>query len=140
MKHLFLILFSFLSSSLCFGQDTKQKVYYLADTINVGPSNRILNIEKEAIFVCYVFYCRSIEANQYRYPAFIYSVNRSKTMRFSKRPKYKYLSWMELEKMLYDKGQDFDKFYDLEIVEKLPNRTYKKNKVNLSIVNLAITY
>ncbi|MBE9601954.1 hypothetical protein [Pedobacter sp. MC2016-24] len=61
-------------------------------------------------------------------------------MRFSKRPKYKYLLWMELEKILYEKGQDFDKFYDLEIVEKLPNRTYKKNKVNLSIVNTAITY
>ena len=140
MKQIFLIIsIIFINVTVACAQGSQENIYYLADTANVGASTRILSIEREGKFNGYVFYCRCISKNEHVYPAFIYDVNQSQNKTFSKLPDERYLSWKELEDLLYQKQQNFDNFYSLEIVEKLPDGTFKKNKVKLVIIKTVTT-
>ena len=139
MKILLIITSLVLSAAASRAQSTPHSVYYLADTASASPSNSILSIGREAQFKGYLFYCRCIKNNEYVYPAFVYDVTKAKTETFSELPKYKYLSWKQLEDMLYQQQQGFDKFYSLEVVEKMPDGTYEKNKVRLTVIKTVST-
>jgi len=132
--------FLVLLSSRTYSQSSQKDVYYLADTLDLDPLNKILSIEREGNFDVYVFLCRCLKCKEHSYQAFIYDLKKAKTDRFLQLPSHKYLSWKELENMLYEKQTNFDGFYSLHIVERLPDGTYKRNKVRLAIVKNWVTH
>jgi hypothetical protein len=118
-------------SSLTYGQ--KKQLYFLADTINTNKLNRYFEISNEGKAIqYYMFYCKCIAPYKQNI-IFIYRPNITKPMVSDKLPNYHYSSWMELSNLFSDKGKGFNDFFELFIVEALPNKKFMTNRVNLFI-------
>ncbi|WP_256007483.1 hypothetical protein [Pedobacter deserti] len=148
MKTLIALLgFSLLACSSLYAQAQAQEeeVYYFVDTINVNPANRVVSIgmtgppggNRQRY---YTVHCRCLTKNEYVYPMFYHPIDRRQPeVKLKDLPTGRYLSWKELENGLYKHQQNFDSFYALTIVEKLPDGMYIKNKVRLFIVKQVVT-
>ncbi len=135
MKISLLLFITFLSSIIGASVQAQQKVYYLVDTIDVSPNNRIVSIGLEnggsRQKRYYQFFCRCIKKHKYLYPIFQYTIPRGEIKFYDKPPVGRYLSWKELESALHDHQENFDGFYLLTIVEKQPNSQFIQNEVRL---------
>jgi len=140
MKCLILNILLLTSAGLLYGQSKKQEVYYLADTLSANASNNILTIDKEGPLYGYLFHCRCIKENNAFYVGFVYDMRKATPEKFSQLPQHKYLSWKELENMLYEKQRQFDLHFSLHIVEKLPDGSFMKNEVRLLFPNGRVTH
>jgi hypothetical protein len=114
----------------------KKEIYFLADTINVSPQNRILEIGKEGNGFYYMFFCQCLPPydNGYK-PSFGFL--RKNEDRISEvastKPNFSYLSWKALSQLIAKEKYDFDKKYDFHITELLPGNKYQTNKVKMTI-------
>jgi|GEM_PF-997691 len=133
IKNLSIISLFFLTKA-GFTQEKKQ-LYFLADTINVSPENRILEIGKEGAGYYYLFYCQCLPPYGYGYNlSFGYlDKNNEFSKTTLKKPNFQYISWKELSKIITKTKQKFDTEYDFYITELMPNNKYKTNKVKLVI-------
>lgn len=127
-----LLFFSFFFSGKKSIAQEKIKVYFLADTINISPENRILSIDDEGPYHGFLFFCKCIPVTGSESPrAFIYRSDRDPGEITIHRPSYNYISWKDLAEMLYKQKLKFDLKYDLYITEVLPDKRFKTNQVNL---------
>jgi hypothetical protein len=132
MKKLILIIFLLFSLNYAFAQDTRPKLYFLADTINVAKNHRVLHIETVSSFeYSFIFYCKC--AAPYKsYVSFFYLNDKKKPRStvVSQKPDYPYISFKELMDLVNKHHRFFNENYDLFITELLPDRKYKTTKVN----------
>lgn len=64
---------------------------------------------------------------------FVYRPLRNKPVYTDIITPYQFTPWSELSDLLSQKGQQFDVFYELFMVEPLPDRKFMVNRVNLFI-------
>lgn len=132
MKKIFLIgLFSVLANNV-FSQKTGNKIYFLADTINISKENRFLKIETISFFEHhFIFYCKCTPPYK-NYVRFVY-INK-KGVKLSEivsiKPNYSYVSFKELMDIVALNHIYFDDNYELYITEALPGNKYRTNKVS----------
>lgn len=112
-------------SSSVFSQD--KKIYFLADTINVSKENQLLEIGTEGPFKYFTFFCSCIPSDKGNI-GFKYSL-RSEDKILTKKPDFNYVSWEYLSSVFSKAGKNFDRQYDLIIVEVLPGKKYRVNPV-----------
>ena len=123
------------TNSTAFAQTAENNLYFLADTLNVPKGQRILGINERDFNLYeneYVFFCKCIAPHKDNL-AFSYintNKNRKENM-LSKKPNYKYISWKDLVLLIEKYQNNFDKVYNLYIVEVLPRNRYKTNLVKL---------
>jgi hypothetical protein len=118
----------------------KKEVYFLADTINVSPQNRILEIGKESTlgdtaFYC-SFYCQCLPPYDKGYKpgfSFLRKPGDRASIVVSIKPDVFYISWKELSQLIAKEKYDFDKKYDFYITEVLPGNKYQTDKVKMTI-------
>lgn len=127
-----MIFASFTASSQSKGRET---IYFLADTINAAKDNRVLSIETEAQkFVVYEFFCKCMP--DYESNVSLYYEKPKEESLFNKKPDLKYISWRDLSNLFAKHANRFDGFYQLEIIEVLPNGKFLRNKVKLAMQHI----
>jgi hypothetical protein len=114
------------------GQEKRKSIYFLADTINVNPNNRIVEIGKEDPISYYSFHCKCIEPYKSDV-SLTYNYKERHTDTLSKKPDYKFISWKDFSGILTKEGHNLSEKYFVFITEVLPNNRYITNKVNLVI-------
>lgn len=112
-----------------FGQNNK--IYFLADTINVSKENQILEIGTEGPARYYNFFCKCIPSYN-RNAAFKYLFKNGDKIQSTK-PDVNYISWKKLSELISKSGKDFSQQHDLIIIEVLPQNKYRVNPVDLII-------
>lgn len=127
MKQILLLFSIFLFSKTIQAQQ-RTKIYFLADTVNINPENRILGIHKDDKLHYFSFFCKCISELD-KEPTFFYDRKSIKDNVTKEKPKFKYTSWKDLSEMLYQEKLKFDFKYDLYITEILPDKKFKTNKV-----------
>jgi len=131
MKKIFLFSLLVLSLSRVYSQETKKKLYFLADTINTPKKTQVLSIAALNVFeYMFTFYCTC--APPYKnYVSFTSVIKKGekKVDVLSEKPDYPYLSFKELMDIAGKYHRYFDSSYDLYITEVLPKNKYKTYKV-----------
>ncbi|WP_442587595.1 hypothetical protein ACSBL2_16240 [Pedobacter sp. AW31-3R] len=118
-------------TSWVYGQ--KKKLYFLADTTNTTKHNRYFEISSEGKEIqYYMFYCKCIAPYQ-KNVIFIYHPYKTKPIFTDELPNYHFNSWMELSNLVSEKGKDFERFYELFIVEPISGNKFMTNPVHLFI-------
>lgn len=111
----------------------QEKLYFLADTINVSKENRILKIGSSmSIEFSFIFYCKCVPPYE-EYVEFNYFNNKKSRETTSTKPAVKYISWRQLQDLLAKQGTKFDRYNELYITEVLPGNKYRTNKVALKV-------
>jgi hypothetical protein len=130
MKKLILITFLLFSLNYTVAQDSKPKLYYLADTINVTKNNRVLDIKIiNDIEYSFIFYCKGMKYNN-EYVSFHYmNFKKNKAEIVAQKPDFPYMSYKVLMDMANEHHRFFSKYYDLYITEVLPGNRYRTNRV-----------
>lgn len=126
-----LILIAILSTIIfeAFSQSMNKKIYFLADTINISPPNRLLKIETISFFEHhFTFFCKCMPPyKSYTTFSYIDKKGDKKAEIVSKKPDYPYISFKELMDISSEHNS-----YDLYITEVLPGNKYRTNKVHFS--------
>ncbi|TKC12300.1 hypothetical protein FA048_01380 [Pedobacter polaris] len=125
---IFVCCFNFLANT-GYSQETKKKVYFLVDTINISKNNRIAEIKDGYYEIMYIFYCRCLPPT-YKDLIFSFIVSKEKRVVVDKTPPFNYMSWKELLEITSNPYL-FKKNYELYITEVLPKNKYRTNKVDL---------
>jgi hypothetical protein len=132
MKKITLLGIFLFSLNYALAQDSRPKLYFLADTINVAKNDRVLQIETVSSFeYSFIFYCKC--AAPYKsYVSFFYlnDKKKPKSTVVSQKPDYPYISFKELMDLVNKHHRFFNENYDLFITEVLPDSNYKTTKVN----------
>jgi hypothetical protein len=136
MKKLILITFLLFSLNYTVAQDSKPKLYYLADTINVAKNDRVLEIQGLKINrfeYTFVFFCKCVWPN-YDAVEFSYLVNKKNPQPkvVLGKPSYPYISYKTLMDLVAKHQRYFDKHYQLYITEVLPGNKYRTSKASFS--------
>ena len=133
MRKIFLFSLLVLSLSRVYSQETKKKLYFLADTINTPKTSRVLNILWSTPFhYSFIFYCKSVRP-YYSYPEFACLVDKKNPRAEISiiKPTYSYISFKELMDIAAESNRNFNEYYELYITEVLPGHKYQTNKVKL---------
>ena len=136
MKKLILITFLLFSLNYTVAQDSKPKLYYLADTINVAKNDRALEIQGLKINrfeYTFVFFCKCVWPN-YDAVEFSYLVNKKNPQPkvVLGKPSYPYISYKSLMDLVAKHQRYFNYHYQLYITEVLPGNKYRTSKTNFS--------
>lgn len=134
MKKIFLIIILFFCIELVHAQ-AKNEIHFLADTINISPENRILEIGHEGDGIGYTFFCQCLPPYGRGYNVSFYYLKRAGTPPetiFDHKPQHKYISWKELSELIVKGKYTLAKTYDFYITEVLPGNKYKTNKVRMT--------
>ncbi|MBB6498485.1 hypothetical protein [Pedobacter cryoconitis] len=129
-KTLLLILAISMIAGFAKAQEKKQ-IYFIVDTINIEPNNRIVEVGKEGRWTSYVFYCKCLAPHD-RYLTFSYKHTESKATIIKGKPKLNYISWKDLREIVVKSKDSFNDQYDFFITETLPNNKFKTDKVTMS--------
>lgn len=141
IKKLLTITATLLSLAInCMGQEnnTKPIVYFLADTVDVNKNNRVLEIGKTGVITYYAFFCLCVPPYEL-YPMFVCRENEFNTGAYKVIPEGRFISWRELSGLLSKHGDRFLEAYQLCIVEKLPDRSYRINERPIWVERRPIT-
>ena len=135
MKRTFLLaLLAMFLSLKSFTQTRKNVLYFLADTVNVEFNNRILEIGTEGkILSYYSFFCKCMLPEGKQNLTFVYRNDTNENIASDRKPNVHFSSWQQLADIIGKVGISFDSKYDFYIVEVIPGRKYKMNKVTLVI-------
>ncbi len=135
MKKIFVIVILCFCIKLGHAQ-AKKEIHFLADTINVSPENRLLDIDTELKCKAYMFFCQCLPPYGYGYKisfAYLDLGESALNPHVNVKPNYAYMTWKSLSDIIGKEKYDFDKHYELYITEVLPNNKYKTNKVKLVV-------
>lgn len=108
-----------------------KKIYFLVDTAKNGNSHQLVQIERNTVFNrTYHFFCRSFPYYEMDLQ-FSYDDHKKapKTKVLDSKPNIEYTSWKKLHSLLEDKQKFFENYYELNIVEALPNGKFMVNPV-----------
>jgi len=125
------LLFCIISSDNLFGQSTVKPIYFFADTINVDPKLNIIEIGNEGPTYYYALSCRCMPPYYNSFITFLCYEPRQKSKVTKKKPAHNYVSLKDLIEMAITRGDGFESYYLLTIVEPLPNGTFVESKVKI---------
>jgi hypothetical protein len=128
----------FLITQLVYGQEARQKLYFLADTVEVSKNNQILEIGSEGAYKYYSFFCKCIPG--YSEKVVFNYLLKKESLAAVKKPDITFVSWKALSDLITKFGVKFDEHYSLTIVEVLPNKQYLINPVKSYIRKPIVDY
>lgn len=134
-----LLLFSIFFISYAVEAQERTKLYFLADTINISPENRILDIGDEAKMHYFGFFCKCVPGSEID-PIFSYHHHSDQSKTTTDKPSYQYISWKDLAEIIHLGKSKFDLKYELYITEALPGKRFKTNLIRFVKVNEDITH
>jgi hypothetical protein len=118
MKKLFLFL-ALLAWLPTHAQSIPKKIYFLADTNNLDHSNKVIEIGKEGnIMKYFTVFCPCMDKeNNFAQFMWIKRKWEIRPKEVAGKPKYPYISFKELTERIAKYKENFDKYYELNIVE-----------------------
>ena len=111
-------------------QVKKNDLFILADTINVVPENKFLEMGSEGPMHYFTYLCKCIPPFD-RYTTFTYNINKTKVVKSQHKPNFNFVSWKELAEILYKEGKGIPDKYNIFITEVLPDKSYRTDNVRL---------
>jgi hypothetical protein len=134
----YIVAFSIIAFSNNAFSQKREKVYFLADTINISKNNRVLCIQKNSPYEwSYIFYCKCVEPNKQNLVfSYIEKKGMMKAEISDKLPTSLYISIKKLYQLVSMEQRNFDKKYELFITEVLKSGKYKTVAVNMSFLPL----
>ena len=114
-------------------QTKKSDLFILADTINVVPENKFLEMGSEGPMHYFTYLCKCISPFD-RYTTFTYNINKTKVVKSKHKPNFNFVSWKELAEILYNEGKGIPDKYNIFITEVLPDKSYRTDNVRLVLV------
>ena len=132
IRNFTLLLGILLMASQSYSQTGKKKVYFLADTINIPKTQRLVEIGND-YGISYTFLCRCLmpvtKGGQNEDLIYYFVNNKDAKLNISDTfPKVRYMSWKEFLNLAV-RPRFFSDNYEFYITEVLPQNKYRTNKV-----------